>query len=104
MDSKMYECLRHSVGSVLLASLVLKRWSTAHQRPDVVLGLGTETGFHQLTLKEYQQFSAKFHQDLFSVTIHSSVAARNVPGGTAPEQVEKAIATAKQLLEGTHVP
>ena len=61
-------------------------------------------GFHQLTLKEYQQFSAKFLQDLFSVTLRSSVAARNVPGGTAPEQVEKAIATAKQLLEGTHVP
>jgi len=29
----------------------------------------------------------------------SSLKARNVPGGTAPDQVEKALAEAKQRLE-----
>ena len=55
--------------------------------------------FHQLTLEEYRQFSDHFDQDVFSITVETSVAARNVPGGTAPAQVEEALAHARALLE-----
>ena len=55
--------------------------------------------FHQLTLEEYRQFSDRFGQDLFTITVETSVAARNVPGGTAPAQVKEALAHARALLE-----
>ena len=55
--------------------------------------------FHQLTLEEYRQFSDHFDQDVFNITVETSVAARNVPGGTAPAQVKEALAHARALLE-----
>ena len=52
-----------------------------------------------LTLQELQQFSAQIGDDVFSVlTLEGSVAARNHLGGTAPEQVKKAIQTARNEL------
>ena len=55
--------------------------------------------FHDLTLEEYRQFSTHFEQDVYQVTVESSIAARDVPGGTAPQQVEQAMARARALLE-----
>jgi len=53
----------------------------------------------ELTLEELQQFSDTITQDVFDVlTLEGSVAARNHTGGTAPEQVKKAIEKAKQDL------
>jgi argininosuccinate lyase len=54
--------------------------------------------FKDLTLGEYQQFSAHFGQDVYQVTLEASVAARDVPGGTAPGQVEISLARAKDIL------
>ncbi|MDO8749642.1 MAG: argininosuccinate lyase, partial [Dehalococcoidia bacterium] len=54
--------------------------------------------FKELTLEEYRRFSSHFDQGVYQVTLESSVAAKNVPGGTAPEQVEKALAQARDLL------
>lgn len=54
--------------------------------------------FGELTLEEYRKFSPLFDKDVFNISIASSIKARNVPGGTAPEQVEKALAEAKKLL------
>ncbi len=52
-----------------------------------------------LTLEELQQFSTEIDKDVFAVlTLEGSVAARNHPGGTAPEQVLAAVAMAKQNL------
>ncbi|MBI4200382.1 MAG: argininosuccinate lyase [Chloroflexi bacterium] len=57
---------------------------------------------HDLTLDEYHQFSPHFDEDVYKVTLESSVAARDVPGGTAPARVEEALANARALLkEGT---
>jgi argininosuccinate lyase len=56
--------------------------------------------FHQLTLGEYQKFSPLFQEDVFSITADSSVAARDVPGGTAPRRVEEQLARARRSLEG----
>ncbi len=52
-----------------------------------------------LSLDELRQFSALIGDDVHAVlTLEGSVAARNHVGGTAPEQVRKAIARVRQLL------
>jgi len=53
----------------------------------------------ELSLQEYRRFSPQFNEDARSITVASSLAARDVPGGTAPEQVKKALAEAKRRLE-----
>ncbi len=52
-----------------------------------------------LTLSELKQFSATIEEDIFSVlSLEGSMKSRSHPGGTAPEQVSKAIKYAKQML------
>ncbi|MEO0317613.1 MAG: argininosuccinate lyase [Pseudomonadota bacterium] len=52
-----------------------------------------------LSLDELRQFSTLIGGDVHAVlTLEGSVAARNHVGGTAPEQVQKAIARVRQLL------
>lgn len=63
----------------------------------VAMGVSTGKDLSELTLNELQQFSDKIEQDVFDVlTLEGSVEARNHIGGTAPEQVRKAIAIARQ--------
>ena len=57
---------------------------------------------HMLTLTEYRQFSELFEQDVSKISLESSVRARNVIGGTNPKRVEKAILTAKNILESRY--
>ncbi len=52
----------------------------------------------QLSLAEYKRFSASFEEDVFSINLESSLAARDVPGGTAPGQVAEALAIARNIL------
>jgi len=52
----------------------------------------------KLTITEYKKFSKLFEKDTFSITIESSLAARDVIGGTAPRQVAKALAAAKKAI------
>ena len=54
--------------------------------------------FEQLTLDEYRRFSSLFDEDVLAISVGSSVAARDVPGGTAFERVQQAIAEAKARL------
>jgi argininosuccinate lyase len=51
----------------------------------------------ELSLDEYKQFSPLFESDVKRITVESSVAARNVVGGTSPQQVEKALQRAKEI-------
>jgi argininosuccinate lyase len=51
----------------------------------------------ELSLDEYKQFSPLFESDVRRITVESSVAARNVVGGTSPQQVEKALQRAKEI-------
>ena len=55
--------------------------------------------FEQLTIDEYRDFSAMFDKDVLDISVDSSVAARDVPGGTAFVRVRQAIAEAKAQLE-----
>ena len=54
---------------------------------------------HDLTLEEYQRFSQHFDEDVFQISVESSIAARDVPGGTAPNRVEAALKSARALLD-----
>ena len=63
----------------------------------VAMGLSSGKDLSELTLEELQQFSDKIESDVFEVlTLEGSVASRNHIGGTAPEQVRKAIAFARK--------
>jgi len=54
-----------------------------------------------LKLEELQQFSSLIADDIYGVlTLEGSLAARNHIGGTAPQQVETAIARARKYLAG----
>ncbi|PKM46421.1 MAG: argininosuccinate lyase [Gammaproteobacteria bacterium HGW-Gammaproteobacteria-1] len=67
----------------------------------VALGVKTQRDLSEMKLEELQQFSAAIGADVFEVlTLEGSVAARNHLGGTAPEQVRKAVKRAKELLKG----
>jgi len=71
----------------------------AHEVVGKAVAMGVKTGkdLSELTLLELQQFSDKIQQDVFEVlTLEGSVASRNHIGGTAPEQVRKAIARARE--------
>ena len=53
----------------------------------------------ELGLEELQQFSALIEDDIYGVlTLEGSLASRNHIGGTAPQQVEAAIARARKYL------
>jgi argininosuccinate lyase len=54
--------------------------------------------FLELPLDEYRRFSPLFDPDVFEITVATSIDSRNVPGGTARNQVEKALAVAKAAL------
>jgi argininosuccinate lyase len=54
--------------------------------------------FGELKLDEYKKFSPLFEQDVLSITVDSSVASRNVQGGTALEQVERQLARARNII------
>ncbi len=63
----------------------------------VAMGISTGKDLSELRLEELQQFSDKIESDVFDVlTLEGSVASRNHIGGTAPEQVIKAIAVARK--------
>ena len=51
-----------------------------------------------ISLEEYQRFSASFDQDVYQISAASSVAARDNPGGTAPNRVAAALNQAKEIL------
>jgi len=55
--------------------------------------------FQELGRKEYRKFSPFFGGDVYKITLESSVAARNVAGGTSPQQVGKALRRAKRLIK-----
>jgi argininosuccinate lyase len=53
----------------------------------------------QLSLDEYKRFSPLFQQDVKEVTLERSLAARDVPGGTAPARVRAALRSARMMVD-----
>jgi argininosuccinate lyase len=56
---------------------------------------------HELSLAEYQAVSELFDESVFDITVDSSIAARDVEGGTAFNRVAEALAAAKARLAAT---
>ena len=57
-----------------------------------------EKSLAELSFAEYSNFSPLFGEDVYSITIESSLAARDTVGGTAPKRVAQAVAAAKKAL------
>jgi argininosuccinate lyase len=65
----------------------------------VAHGVANNRDLSEMTLEELKLFAEIIDEDVFEVlTLEGSVAARNHVGGTAPEQVRKAVAKARQRL------
>jgi len=74
---------------------------TAHQ---VVADLvrhaqGQGKALSALSLEEYRRFSPLFEKDVLTIDVPTALAARDVPGGTAPKRVAAALKQARQRLE-----
>lgn len=66
----------------------------------VAMGVETSKDLSEMTLEELQQFSDMITDDVFEVlTLEGSVAARDHIGGTAPNQVKKAVVTGRELIK-----
>ena len=87
-----------------LADYLVKKgeaFRTAHDVVARLVSYAMEKGksFAQLSLSEFKEFSPLFGDDVYLITIESSIAARDVTGGTAPKQVERALAAARKIVE-----
>jgi len=73
---------------------------TAHDIVARLVSYAIEKGksFSELSLTEYKDFSPLFGEDVYSITIESSIAARDIIGGTAPKQVEQALENAREII------
>ncbi len=88
-----------------LADYLVKKgepFRTAHDIVGRLVSYAMAKGksFGELSLTEYKGFSPLFGEDVYSITAESSIAARDVTGGTAPKQVEQALAAAKKMIGG----
>ena len=65
----------------------------------VAYGVANDKDLSEMAIDELKVFADIIDEDVFDVlTLEGSVAARNHVGGTAPEQVRKAVAQARQRL------
>ena len=58
--------------------------------------------FDELALETYRRHSGLFDNDVYEITVESSIAARDVLGGTAQRQVLEALSAAKNRLDPRH--
>ena len=72
----------------------------AHQAVGKLVRYGSRRGkgLSELTLKEYRRFSPLFDEDALGMDVEASLRARDVPGGTAPKRVAKALKEARERL------
>ena len=57
-----------------------------------------DKSFGELSISEFKRCSPLFEEDVKSITIASSIALRDVIGGTAPRRVAKALSIAKKII------
>jgi argininosuccinate lyase len=74
---------------------------TAHDIVARLVSYAVEQGksLAELSLKEYKGFSSLFGKDVYAINVESSLASRDIIGGTAPGQVEQALAAARKIVE-----
>jgi argininosuccinate lyase len=86
-----------------LADYLVKKganFRSAHSAVCQLVSYAEDKGrsFSQLTLDEYRRFSPLFADDVYDISVASSLAARDIIGGTAPAQVERALKRAKKAI------
>ncbi|MBU2608994.1 MAG: argininosuccinate lyase [Chloroflexi bacterium] len=86
-----------------LADYLVKKGAPFRTAHDIVARLVSHAAdngksFGELSLDEYKRFSPLFADDVYSITMESSLAARDIVGGTAPSQVGQALAEAKRII------
>ncbi|MFC1982023.1 argininosuccinate lyase [Chloroflexota bacterium] len=86
-----------------LADYLVKKgeaFRTAHDIVGKLVSYAIEKGksFAELKPAEYKKFSTSFGDDVYKITVDSSLAARDNFGGTAPRQVAQALAAARRTL------
>ena len=65
----------------------------------VQYAIGKNKNLRELSLDEYSKFLFLFAEDVYDITVETSVvAAQNATGGTAPEQVVAALTRARKLV------
>ncbi len=64
---------------------------------------GQGIGLQDLPLPDYRIFSPLFEGDVYQITAEASAAARDIPGGTAPNRVAEALSRAEKFLEESAV-
>ena len=86
-----------------LADYLVRKGMPFREAHGVVAALAREAAaaskfLHELPLARYRRASPLFDQDLFKVTVDSSIAARDTPGGTSPARVSAAVRAAQTRL------
>ena len=86
-----------------LADYLVKKGMPFREAHGVVTKLGEYAiskgkNFHELSLSEYRNFSPLFTEEVYGITLQSSLAARNIVGGTSPQQVEQALKKARECI------
>ena len=101
----MYRAARQGFSTATdLADYLVRKglpFRDAHEVVGKAVAHGVDCGkdLSEMTIEELKGFSGMIEDDVFDVlTLEGSVAARNHIGGTAPEQVRKAIAEARKQL------
>ncbi len=88
-----------------LADYLVKKgvpFRTAHETVGRIVLFAMEQGkeLNELTIEALREFLPEIDEDVFeSLSIESTLAAKNTFGGTAPERVSDALAAAKKYLE-----
>ncbi len=86
-----------------LADYLVKKGEAFRAAHDIVgrlVSYAAEKGktFAEIGISEYRKFSPLFGDDVREISIKSSLAARNVIGGTAPKRVKQALAKARKMV------
>jgi argininosuccinate lyase len=87
-----------------LADYLVKKGETfrkAHEAVGRLVSYAVEKSksFADIGLDEYRRFSTLFAEDVYKVSVESSLAARDNIGGTAKNRVEQALARAKDMIQ-----
>ncbi len=86
-----------------LADYLVKKGEAFRNAHDIVARLVSyavekDKSFSELNLTEYKEFSPLFDDDVYSITVESSLAARDSTGGSAPKRVAEALSRAKKII------
>jgi argininosuccinate lyase len=101
---RMREAIRDYVLATDVADYLVRKgmpFRTAHGVSAAVSRYAQDNrkSLAELSVDEYRRFSTLFEADIADLSLEQSVAARDVPGGTAPSRVAAAMAAARTLVD-----